>query len=136
MLEKIGIRPHYVPIAIRLSAMPIYEFRCNHCGHRFERLQKMSDPDPQSCPECAAEGAVTRLISAVGFRLKGGGWYETDFKKGNQRNVAGSGEEKKQKESTGTEGASAKSEKKEKAAPAADKKQPEAGRKSGGEAPA
>ena len=116
--------------------MPIYEYRCSHCGHQFERLQKMSDPDPERCPECAEEGTVTRLISAVGFRLKGGGWYETDFKKGNQRNVAGSGEEKKQKESTPAEGASAKGEKKEKAAPAADSKKSETGRKSGGKAPA
>jgi len=136
-LEKIGIRPHYVSITIRVNAMPIYEYRCNHCGHQFERLQKMSDPDPQRCPECATEREVTRLISAAGFRLKGGGWYETDFKKNNRRNVAGSGgEEKKKKESTGTEGASAKSEKKDKTVPAADKKQSGSGLKSGGEAPA
>lgn len=69
--------------------MPIYEYRCSHCGHQFERLQKMSDPDPERCPDCGVEGGVSRLISPVGFRLKGGGWYETDFKKDKRRNVAG-----------------------------------------------
>lgn len=84
--------------------MPIYEYRCNHCGHRFERLQKMSDPDPEHCPDCAAQGEVTRLMSAVGFRLKGGGWYETDFKKDNRHNVAGSGSEAKKTESESGKG--------------------------------
>ena len=74
--------------------MPIYEYRCAACGHEFEKLQKMSDPDPDSCPECGKKGAVSRLISAAGFRLKGGGWYETDFKSGNRRNVAGDGSKK------------------------------------------
>ena len=71
--------------------MPIYEYRCNHCGHRFERLQKMSDPDPEHCPQCGA-AAISRLISPVGFRLKGGGWYETDFKNGKKKNVHESGD--------------------------------------------
>jgi len=70
--------------------MPIYEFRCEKCGHEFERLQKISDPDPDRCPECG-ESTVSRLISAAAFRLKGGGWYETDFKKSNRRNVVESG---------------------------------------------
>src|SRR5699024_2348071 len=70
------------------STMPIYEYRCEKCGHRFERWQKMSDPDPQQCPECKTQ-AVERLISAVGFRLKGSGWYETDFKQANRHNIAG-----------------------------------------------
>jgi len=74
--------------------MPIYEFRCAKCGHEFESLQKMSDPDPGVCPECGAAGSVSRLISAAAFRLKGGGWYETDFKGKNRRNVAGDGESK------------------------------------------
>ncbi|MDN5865225.1 MAG: zinc ribbon domain-containing protein [Gammaproteobacteria bacterium] len=68
--------------------MPIYEYRCTDCGHRFERWQKMSDPDPDQCPECEKRH-VERLISAVGFRLKGGGWYETDFKKAHRHNIAG-----------------------------------------------
>ena|ERR1700754_726875 len=60
--------------------MPIYEFQCQACGHRFERLQKIADADPAACPSCAAP-RVGRLLSAPQFRLAGGGWYETDFKK-------------------------------------------------------
>jgi putative FmdB family regulatory protein len=72
--------------------MPIYEFQCNACGHRFDRLQKLSDPDPSSCPQCNA-AQVQRQISAPQFRLAGGGWYETDFKKDGdkKRNLAGDG---------------------------------------------
>lgn len=70
--------------------MPIYEFQCNACGHRFDRLQKLSDPDPSTCPSCGAE-QVQRQLSAPQFRLAGGGWYETDFKKDGdkKRNLAG-----------------------------------------------
>ncbi|WP_329742458.1 zinc ribbon domain-containing protein [Dyella sp. A6] len=60
--------------------MPIYEFECAHCGHRFDRLQKLSDPDPEICPSCGAP-QVQRRLSAPSFRLAGSGWYETDFKK-------------------------------------------------------
>jgi putative FmdB family regulatory protein len=60
--------------------MPIYAFQCQACGHHFDRLQKLSDPDPTDCPECA-QAAVTRKLTAPSFRLAGGGWYETDFKK-------------------------------------------------------
>ncbi|MHA6205327.1 FmdB family zinc ribbon protein [Dyella soli] len=72
--------------------MPIYEFECGGCGHRFDRLQKMSDPDPSNCPACAEE-QVKRRLSAPGFRLAGNGWYETDFKKDGdkKRNLAGDG---------------------------------------------
>ncbi len=68
--------------------MPIYEYRCEACGHEFEKLQKLSDPLIEDCPVCH-EAAVKKLISAAGFRLKGGGWYETDFKKSGQKNLAG-----------------------------------------------
>ncbi len=70
--------------------MPIYEFECGGCGHRFDRLQKMSDPDPSSCPSCTQD-QVKRRLSAPGFRLAGSGWYETDFKKDGdkKRNLAG-----------------------------------------------
>lgn len=68
--------------------MPIYEYRCAACGHELEALQKFSDPTLTDCPACG-QAALKRLISAVGFRLKGGGWYETDFKSGNRRNLAG-----------------------------------------------
>lgn len=73
--------------------MPIYAFACDACGHRFDRLQKLSDPDPDRCPACAAEGAVHRQLTAPQFRLAGSGWYETDFKKDGdkKRNLAGEG---------------------------------------------
>ncbi|MGJ8669940.1 MAG: FmdB family zinc ribbon protein [Oceanococcus sp.] len=68
--------------------MPIYEYRCNSCEHEMEALRKMSDPPLTHCPACETENLVKR-ISAAAFRLKGGGWYETDFKKEGQRNLAG-----------------------------------------------
>jgi putative FmdB family regulatory protein len=64
--------------------MPIYAFACSACGHHFDRLQKMSDPDPAQCPECGAE-QVKRQVTAPSFRLAGSGWYETDFKKDGDR---------------------------------------------------
>ena len=72
--------------------MPIYGFECTDCGHRFDRLQKLSDPDPTQCPACSAVG-VRRQITAPAFRLAGSGWYETDFKKDGdkKRNLADSG---------------------------------------------
>ena len=76
--------------------MPIYAFACNACGHAFDRLQKLSDPDPDACPACGARGGVHRRLTAPQFRLAGGGWYETDFKKDGdrKRNLAGDGEGK------------------------------------------
>ena len=68
--------------------MPIYEYQCRECSHRLEKLQKMSDAPLTRCPECGKE-ALTKLVSAAGFRLAGGGWYETDFKKDGKRNLAG-----------------------------------------------
>ncbi|MEM6710630.1 MAG: zinc ribbon domain-containing protein [Pseudomonadota bacterium] len=59
--------------------MPIYEFICAECAHEFESLQRLSDPPPAECPACGG-GPVTKKVSAAAFRLKGGGWYETDFK--------------------------------------------------------
>ncbi|UYK81858.1 zinc ribbon domain-containing protein [Xanthomonas sacchari] len=72
--------------------MPIYAFQCAACGHSFDRLQKLSDPDPETCPSCAAP-AVKRQLTAPAFRLSGSGWYETDFKKDGdkKRNLAESG---------------------------------------------
>lgn len=61
--------------------MPIYAFACSACGHDFDRLQKLSDADPTTCPACGAEGTIARQLTAPQFRLAGGGWYETDFKK-------------------------------------------------------
>ncbi len=59
--------------------MPIYEYRCDGCGHEMEVMQKMSDEPMKDCPVCK-ESKLKKLISASGFRLKGSGWYETDFK--------------------------------------------------------
>ncbi len=61
--------------------MPIYEYSCKSCGHQFEALQKMSDAPLEDCPECH-EKSLRKLMSAAGFRLKGSGWYATDFKGG------------------------------------------------------
>lgn len=60
--------------------MPIYEFECSACQCRFERLQKLADADPDTCPECG-KSSVRRRLTAPAFRLSGSGWYETDFKK-------------------------------------------------------
>ncbi len=60
--------------------MPIYAYECTACGHHFDKLQKLSDPDPAICPNCGKENTVKRQITAPQFRLAGGGWYETDFK--------------------------------------------------------
>lgn len=69
--------------------MPIYEFECGSCGHRFDRLQKLSDADPTVCPACTA-AQLHRRLTAPSFRLAGSGWYETDFKKDGdkKRNLA------------------------------------------------
>jgi putative FmdB family regulatory protein len=70
--------------------MPIYEYICRACGRETERLQKLSDAPLTDCPECG-QAELVRKISAPSFRLKGGGWYETDFKsdKEKKRNLAG-----------------------------------------------
>ena len=66
--------------------MPIYEYRCSACGHELEKIQRMSDEPLADCPDCGAT-ELRRLVSAPGFRLKGGGWYETDFKKEGKRKL-------------------------------------------------
>ena len=68
--------------------MPIYEYECTSCGHVLDALQKVSDDPLVHCPTCG-EAALKKLLSAPRFRLKGGGWYETDFKKDGKRNLAG-----------------------------------------------
>lgn len=66
--------------------MPIYEYRCQSCGHELDKLQKMSDSPLIDCPACG-KPTLKKLISASGFRLSGSGWYETDFKRGSKRNI-------------------------------------------------
>jgi putative FmdB family regulatory protein len=74
--------------------MPFYEYECPRCGYRDEVLQKISDPPLKKCPNCGKNG-LKKLISAPVFRLKGSGWYETDFKsdKEKKRNLAGADKE-------------------------------------------
>jgi putative FmdB family regulatory protein len=81
--------------------MPIYAFECSTCGTRFDRLQKLSDTDPDTCPECGAH-TVKRQLTAPSFRLAGSGWYETDFKKDGdkKRNLAEKAEAKPESKST------------------------------------
>lgn len=67
--------------------MPIYEYACKNCDHTLDALQKMDEEPLVYCPSCG-EAGLKKLISAPRFRLKGEGWYETDFKKDNQRNLA------------------------------------------------
>ena len=70
--------------------MPIYEYECKACGHRLEKLQKISADPLKDCPACESDG-LERLVSAAGFRLAGGGWYETDFKTGSKKNLVADG---------------------------------------------
>jgi putative FmdB family regulatory protein len=84
--------------------MPIYEYRCSSCKAELEKLQKISEPPLVECPECGKDTLV-KLISASSFRLKGSGWYETDFKTGNKKN--GAAEETPAKTDPGNNSASA-----------------------------
>ncbi|WP_376697040.1 FmdB family zinc ribbon protein [Wenzhouxiangella sp. EGI_FJ10305] len=98
--------------------MPIYEYRCKSCGHELEKLQKIADLPLVDCPECGRP-ELTKLISAAGFRLKGGGWYETDFKKDNKRNLAG--DAKKESKPEGKSGAKDKKDDKKSTSSGSDK---------------
>jgi len=102
-------RRHFPPRqTVPETAMPIYEYQCNTCGHELEKLQRMSDDVLKNCPACE-EPELKRLISAAAFRLKGSGWYETDFKKDNQRNlVESSGAESAAVESSGVDSSGSK----------------------------
>ncbi len=107
--------------------MPIYAYRCEACGHEHDALQKISDPPLTDCPACGAPKLVKQL-SAPAFRLKGGGWYETDFKSGDKRNLHETGDKPKDKADGG------KAKPKSDAKPAAGGKTDSAP-KSGGKAP-
>jgi putative FmdB family regulatory protein len=103
--------------------MPFYEYRCEACGHEIEALQKVSDEPLVDCPECGRP-ALKKLLSAAGFRLKGGGWYETDFKAGSKKNLHDTGGEKKAGASAGA------------SSPAGGEKKPEAPAKAAKPSPA
>jgi putative FmdB family regulatory protein len=68
--------------------MPIYDYQCTGCNHQLEAIQKFSDAPLLECPSCKAP-ELKKLLSMPGFRLKGNGWYETDFKTGSKKNLAG-----------------------------------------------
>ena len=70
--------------------MPLYEYQCRKCKHRFERIQLFSDPILKTCPACG--GTVDQLLSAPAIRFKGSGWYETDYARKGQGKSAASGE--------------------------------------------
>jgi putative FmdB family regulatory protein len=84
--------------------MPIYEYECSACRFYVETLQKISEPQLKKCPSCGKD-ALHRLISAPVFRLKGAGWYETDFKsdKENKRNLVDTGAEDKEPATAGSD---------------------------------
>lgn len=95
--------------------MPIYEYRCQDCGAELEVLQKMSDALLVDCPACG-KAALRKKVSASAFRLKGGGWYETDFKTGNKKNLAGDNKDAGSAEKGDKSDKSDKSEKSDKSA--------------------
>jgi putative FmdB family regulatory protein len=76
--------------------MPIYAYRCDACGHELDALQKISDAPLTDCPACGA-AALKKQITAAAFRLKGAGWYETDFKKDGKKNLHETGDKPKEK---------------------------------------
>ncbi|MBI2819717.1 MAG: zinc ribbon domain-containing protein [Acidobacteria bacterium] len=95
--------------------MPLYEYQCTACGHRFEVIQKFSDQPIQKCPKCGK--AVERLVSSPAIQFKGTGWYVTDYAK--QSAPADSKSEPKAGKETAKDAAPANSEKTEKAKEAA-----------------
>ncbi|MCX7109599.1 MAG: zinc ribbon domain-containing protein [Proteobacteria bacterium] len=85
--------------------MPIYEYQCKSCGHELEVIQKLSEEPLKFCPECG-KPELSKLVSAAGFRLKGAGWYETDFKSGDKKkNIAGDKSDSPVSSSSSGEGA-------------------------------
>ncbi len=81
--------------------MPIFDYQCQACGHEFESIQKVSDKPLTECPECG-KSELKKMVSAPSFRLKGGGWYETDFKNGSKKKDTKKDDTKK--DNTGSSG--------------------------------
>ncbi len=79
--------------------MPIYDYKCSDCEHQIEVIQKFSDEPKTLCLECGKE-TLKKMVSAPSFRLKGGGWYETDFKTGKKKNIASEDTSSDKKSST------------------------------------
>ena len=91
--------------------MPIYEYKCSECGHFMDALQGVNDSPLEVCPECS-EKSLKKLISAPNFRLSGEGWYETDFKTGNRKNIAENGKSETKKKESNEQSSDSKSDKK------------------------
>ena len=89
--------------------MPIYEYQCQECGHALEAIQRLADNPLVDCPACSKPG-LKKQVSAPSFRLSGGGWYETDFKTGDKKNIAGERGDTAEKPAAKTESGSASNE--------------------------
>ena len=87
--------------------MPIYEYACRGCEHQFETIQKISEDPLTECPSCG-KSELKKLMSRAAFRLKGSGWYETDFKSSDKRNIAGESKPTDSSESSSASEASGK----------------------------
>src|ERR1700674_5048657 len=82
--------------------MPLYEYECKKCGHRFEKIQKFSDKMVKKCPDCG--GQVEQMISAPAVQFKGSGWYVTDYAKKSGASASSNGDSATKGESTSKEG--------------------------------
>jgi putative FmdB family regulatory protein len=114
-LESGGGVPAGIIAALRGVAMPIYEYRCSHCGFQKEYLQKVNDPVMSVCPECN-RNTFSKMVSAAGFQLKGSGWYATDFKNSGAKPAAKTATETETKgtaKSDGKDSSTGKSDKKD-----------------------
>ena len=100
-----------LPTFIPERFMPIYEYQCDACAHKFEVMQRMSDDRLKTCPACNTDN-LRKLISPVGFQLKGTGWYETDFKNSGKPQETSSSGSKSESKSESKSDSSAKTEKK------------------------
>ncbi len=84
--------------------MPIYEYECKFCSHRFQVLQKFSDPPPSVCPHCHKQGGIHKVVSPTSFVLKGSGWYVTDYKNNNRSESSPPQSTDKKNQGTGSTG--------------------------------
>ena len=100
--------------------MPLYEYQCQKCGHRFERIQKFSDPLVKKCPECG--GKVEQMISAPAVQFKGSGWYVTDYAKKSSAGSSSKSESSESKSDSGKDSGKKDSKPKAESTSKADKK--------------
>lgn len=94
------VEKRFLESLLVLKTMPIYEYQCQNCGHQMELIHKISDPPATDCPACSKQ-ALKKKVSAAAFRLKGGGWYETDFKSGDKKKNLVENKGEKSKDSAG-----------------------------------